>query len=64
MRRVDSPAAVSAAEARLQETNDVLDHVVDSDTFEYSDGYVQLPDDPDLGVEVDEATLDRYHVDG
>jgi len=42
----------------------VLDYVVDSDTFEYSDGYVQLPDDPGLGVEVDEATLDRYHVDG
>lgn len=36
------------------ETNDVLDYVVDRDTFEYSDGYVQIPDEPGLGVEVDE----------
>jgi galactonate dehydratase len=36
------------------ETNDVLDYVVDQDTFEYSDGYVQIPDEPGLGVEVDE----------
>ncbi|MFB6140690.1 MAG: galactonate dehydratase [Halosimplex sp.] len=36
------------------EGNDLLDYVTDASAFEYEDGYVQLPDGPGLGIEVDE----------
>lgn len=37
------------------ETNDVLDYLADPGVFDYADGYVDLPDEPGLGVEIDEA---------
>ena len=36
------------------ETSDVLDYLADPSVFEYHDGYVELPDGPGLGIEVDE----------
>ncbi|WP_440008223.1 galactonate dehydratase [Halomicrococcus sp. SG-WS-1] len=36
------------------ETSDVLDYLADASVFEYRDGYVDLPDGPGLGIDVDE----------
>ncbi|WP_128904542.1 galactonate dehydratase [Halorubrum amylolyticum] len=36
------------------ETSDVLDYLADPSVFDYEDGYVQIPDSPGLGVEIDE----------
>ncbi len=36
------------------DTNDVLDYLADPDVFDYREGYVELPDGPGLGVEIDE----------
>jgi galactonate dehydratase len=36
------------------ETSDVLDYLADPDVFDYEDGYVDLPEGPGLGVEIDE----------
>ncbi|GAB7021329.1 galactonate dehydratase [Halostagnicola bangensis] len=38
-------------------TSDVLDYLAKPDIFEYDDGYVSLPDDPGLGIDVDEAAV-------
>ncbi len=37
------------------EANDVLDYLADQSVFEYRDGYVDIPDGPGLGIELDEA---------
>ncbi|ADB63438.1 Mandelate racemase/muconate lactonizing protein (plasmid) [Haloterrigena turkmenica DSM 5511] len=37
------------------ETSDVLDYLSDPSVFDYEDGFVEIPDGPGLGVEVDEA---------
>ncbi len=39
------------------ETADVLEYVADPSVFDYEDGYVDLPDGPGLGVEVDGETV-------
>ncbi|GAB3672551.1 galactonate dehydratase [Halopiger thermotolerans] len=39
------------------ETSDVLDYLADPSVFEYEDGYVDLPDEPGLGIEVDEEVV-------
>jgi len=39
------------------ETSDVLDYLADSSVFEYDDGYVELPETPGLGVEIDEKVV-------
>ncbi|WP_276254043.1 galactonate dehydratase [Halomontanus rarus] len=39
------------------EGSDVLDYLVDPAVFEYEDGYVDLPDAPGLGIEVDEDVV-------
>jgi galactonate dehydratase len=39
------------------DTSDVLDYLADPGVFEYQDGYVDLPDGPGLGVEIDEAVV-------
>jgi galactonate dehydratase len=39
------------------ESNDLLDYVKNRDAFTYQDGYVQIPDGPGLGVEIDEEYL-------
>ncbi|MFB6091122.1 MAG: galactonate dehydratase [Halobellus sp.] len=36
------------------ETSDVLDYLADPSVFEYDEGYVELPTDPGLGIEIDE----------
>jgi galactonate dehydratase len=37
--------------------NDLLDYVTDASAFAYEDGYVELPDGPGLGIEIDEDYL-------
>jgi galactonate dehydratase len=37
------------------QSNDILDYIVNKDVFQYSDGYVAIPQGPGLGIEVDEA---------
>ncbi len=41
------------------ETSDVLDYLVDEDVFAYEDGYVDVPSDPGLGIDIDEAFVER-----
>jgi galactonate dehydratase len=36
------------------EGSDVLDYLADPSVFEYSDGYVDLPEEPGLGIAIDE----------
>ncbi|WP_339106145.1 galactonate dehydratase [Haloterrigena salinisoli] len=36
------------------ETSDVLEYLADPSVFDYEDGYVQIPDEPGLGIEIDE----------
>ncbi|MFC4360415.1 galactonate dehydratase [Halobium salinum] len=37
------------------ETSDVLDYLADASVFEYEDGFVDIPDGPGLGIDVDES---------
>jgi len=37
------------------ETSDVLDYLANPSAFDYEDGYVEIPDDPGLGIDVDES---------
>jgi galactonate dehydratase len=55
-----------AANALIQEQSlgihynreaDLLDYLVDPEVFAYEDGYVDLPDGPGLGVDLDEAAV-------
>jgi galactonate dehydratase len=39
------------------EGGDVLDYLADPSVFEYRDGYVDLPDGPGLGIEIDEDVV-------
>jgi galactonate dehydratase len=39
------------------EGSDLLDYLADPSVFEYHDGYVEIPDGPGVGVEVDESTV-------
>jgi galactonate dehydratase len=39
------------------ETSDVLDYLEDPSVFDYEEGYVDLPEGPGLGVQVDEDAL-------
>ena len=39
------------------ETSDVLDYLVDPLVFEYEEGYVDLPTDPGLGIDIDEEVV-------
>ncbi len=36
------------------ETSDVLDYLENKDVFQYEDGYIEVPTDPGLGIEIDE----------
>lgn len=36
------------------ESNDILDYITNRDVFTYKDGYVDIPDGPGLGVEINE----------
>ncbi|MCL7998857.1 galactonate dehydratase [Brucella sp. 21LCYQ03] len=36
------------------ESNDILDYITNREVFEYSDGYVAIPQSPGLGVEINE----------
>lgn len=39
------------------ETSDVLDYLADPSVFEYEEGYVSLPEQPGLGIEIDESVV-------
>ncbi|MFC4550026.1 galactonate dehydratase, partial [Halorussus sp. GCM10023401] len=39
------------------ETSDVLDYLADPDVFDYHEGYIEMPTDPGLGIEIDEETV-------
>ncbi len=39
------------------QTNDLLDYLVDPAVFQYEDGHVRMPQGPGLGIEVDEAKV-------
>lgn len=39
------------------EDNDLLDYLEDNDIFKYKDGYVELPDSPGLGIDIDEEKV-------
>ena len=39
------------------ETSDVLDYLADPSVFEYEDGYVDIPSDPGLGIDIDEGVV-------
>lgn len=39
------------------ETADLLDYVENVSVFQYEDGYVEIPDDPGLGIHVDENAV-------
>jgi galactonate dehydratase len=39
------------------EESDVLDYLADASVFEYDEGYVELPDEPGLGIEIDESVV-------
>jgi len=41
------------------ETADVLDYLADPSALDYDRGYVDVPDGPGLGVEIDEATVEE-----
>ncbi|NGM71129.1 galactonate dehydratase [Natronolimnobius sp. AArcel1] len=36
------------------ETSDVLDYLENTDVFQYDDGYIEVPTDPGLGIDIDE----------
>lgn len=40
-------------------TNDLLDYIMNPEIFEYGDGYVKIPQLPGLGVEVNEALVEK-----
>ncbi|ACV46260.1 MULTISPECIES: galactonate dehydratase [Halomicrobium] len=57
--QVDATAANAfiqeqSLDIHYNETSDVLDYLADPAVFDYDDGYVEIPDDPGLGVEIDE----------
>ena len=57
--QVDATAANAliqeqSLDIHYNETADVLDYLVDPTVFEFEDGYVDLPEGPGLGVEIDE----------
>ncbi len=37
--------------------SDVTDYLADPSLFEYEDGYIELPEQPGLGISIDEATV-------
>lgn len=46
------------------EGNDVLDYLVDPSVFDYDDGYVDLPSEPGLGVDIDvDYVRERAEID-
>lgn len=39
------------------ESSDVLDYLADPDVFAFENGFVELPEDPGLGIEIDEEVV-------
>ncbi|CAN5355651.1 galactonate dehydratase [soil metagenome] len=46
------------------ESNDLLDYLVDPSVFEYKDGFVVIPQGPGLGIEVNEEMVVRMASNG
>lgn len=53
-RRSNALIQEQSLDIHYNQGNDLLDYVTDASAFEYEDGYVELPDGPGLGIEVDE----------
>ncbi|WAH38032.1 galactonate dehydratase [Alicyclobacillus dauci] len=45
-------------------TNDLLDYLADPEVFKYEDGFVALPSQPGLGIEVNEAYVRKAAEEG
>jgi len=45
------------------ETSDVLDYLADPSVFDFDDGFVGLPENPGLGIEIDEAHVEELSGD-
>ena len=41
------------------ETSDVMDYLADPSVFEYDDGFVDIPEGPGLGIEIDEDVVEE-----
>jgi galactonate dehydratase len=57
--QVDATAANAfiqeqSLDIHYNESSDVLDYLADPSVFDYDDGYVDIPEDPGLGVEIDQ----------
>ena len=46
------------------EGSDLLDYIVDKNVFHYENGYVQIPDTPGLGIEVNEDLVREMAAKG
>ncbi len=44
--------------------NDLLDYLKESSVFKYEDGFVQIPEGPGLGIEIDEAKVIEASKEG
>lgn len=44
--------------------SDLLDYLVDKTVFQYSDGYVEIPSKPGLGIEINEAHVRKMAAEG
>jgi galactonate dehydratase len=45
-------------------TNELLDYLVDPSVFDYTDGFVQIPSGPGLGIEINEAYVTERAAEG
>lgn len=45
------------------EAADLLDYLEDASVFEYEDGYIEIPDDPGLGINLDEEVIRKAAVE-
>ncbi|MEV4887086.1 galactonate dehydratase [Chitinophaga ginsengisegetis] len=44
--------------------SDLLDYLVDKSVFQYSEGYVEIPSKPGLGIEINEAHVRKMAAEG
>ncbi|MFG6179719.1 D-galactonate dehydratase, partial [Halomonas sp. THAF12] len=44
--------------------NDLLDYIKDRSVFDYKDGFVQIPQGPGLGIEIDEEYVKERAQEG
>ncbi len=49
---------------RYNKGNDLLDYLKESSVFKYEDGFIQIPEGPGLGIEIDEARVIEASKEG